>query len=385
MSSHERRFDGLRVDQVGSLLRPDRLKDAFAQAARGQITAEERRAAEDDSIRECVTRQESIGLPIITDGEFRRTVFMESFADVVGFEQWRSGWTSLIATLGEERERQEDKRSDRGLDPVLVVREPATERLRLARNRPLEDWQFVADGATDPSRVSVTLIGPDRISQGFDLDASRELYSSTEEFVTDVVDVEKQIVGGLVEAGCEYVHIDEPGFTAYVDPPSLQAMAEHGEDPATALDRSIRANNALVDAFPDTTFGVHVCRGNRQSHWHREGHYDAIAEQLFSGLRCQRLLLEYDTERAGSFEPLRFVPAGTVAVLGLISTKTPRIETVEELLRRIDEATDHIPLEQIALSPQCGFASVIGGNLLSHDDQWRKLEVMLETAEKVWG
>lgn len=133
--------------------------------------------------------------------------------------------------------------------------------------------------------------------------------------------IETQIVDGLMQAGCEYVHIDEPGFTAYVDAASLETMAERGEDPAAVLERSICANNAVVDAFPNITFGVHLCRGNRQSHWHREGHYDAIAEQLFSGLTCQRLLLEYDSERAGSFEPLRFVPARTTAVLGLISTK----------------------------------------------------------------
>lgn len=385
MTPDERRFDRLRVDQVGSLLRPEGLKDAFGQAARGEISEVDRRAIEDESIRESVAAQESIGLPVITDGEFRRTVFMESFADVAGFEQWKSGWTSLISALGEEREVQQDKRSERGLDPVLVVREPATQRLRLDRNRLLEDWQFVAEVASDASRASVTLIGPDRISQGFDPDASRAFYESTEEFVDDVVEVEKQIVGGLVRAGCAYIHIDEPGFTAYVDPASLAAMAERGEDSQEVLARSIRANNAIFTAFPDTTFGVHLCRGNRQSHWHREGHYDAIAEQLFSGLRCQRLLLEYDTERAGSFAPLRFMPAGTTAVLGLISTKTARIETVDELVRRIEEATAHIPVEQIALSPQCGFASVIGGNLLSEDEQWRKFEVMLQVAQKVWG
>jgi 5-methyltetrahydropteroyltriglutamate--homocysteine methyltransferase len=151
------------------------------------------------------------------------------------------------------------------------------------------------------------------------------------------------------------------------------------------LARSISADNEIIAGFPGVTFGIHICRGNRQSMWHREGHYDAIAEQLFSGLDHQRLLLEYDTERAGSFAPLRFVPKGKVAVLGLITTKTGRVESVDELRRRIDEAARYLPIEQLALSAQCGFASSLRGNLLAEDEQFRKLDVMLETAAKVWG
>lgn len=151
------------------------------------------------------------------------------------------------------------------------------------------------------------------------------------------------------------------------------------------MERSIRADNEIIDSCPGVTFGIHICRGNRQSMWHREGHYDAIAEKLFSGLNHQRLLLEYDTDRAGTFEPLRFVPKGKIAVLGLITTKLGRVETVDELRRRIDEAARYLPVEQLALSPQCGFASSLRGNLLSEDEQFRKLDVMLETARKVWA
>jgi len=150
------------------------------------------------------------------------------------------------------------------------------------------------------------------------------------------------------------------------------------------MERSIKADNEVIANFPGVTFGIHICRGNRQSMWHREGTYDAIAEKLFNGLNHQRLLLEYDTERAGSFEPLRFVPKGKIAVLGLITTKVGRVETVDELRRRIDEASRYLPIEQLALSPQCGFASSISGNLLSEDEQFRKFDVMLETAAKVW-
>jgi 5-methyltetrahydropteroyltriglutamate--homocysteine methyltransferase len=162
-------------------------------------------------------------------------------------------------------------------------------------------------------------------------------------------------------------------------------MRARGEDPEQNIERSIRADNQVIADFPDITFGIHLCRGNRQSLWHREGSYDAIAEKLFNGLSHPRLLLEYDTERAGSFEPLRFVPKGKIVVLGLITTKVGRIETVDELRRRIDEAAHYIPIEQLALSPQCGFASSIMGNLLSEDEQFRKLEVMVETAARVWG
>jgi 5-methyltetrahydropteroyltriglutamate--homocysteine methyltransferase len=193
------------------------------------------------------------------------------------------------------------------------------------------------------------------------------------------------MIGELALAGCRYLGIDGPGYTAYVDPDSLAALRARGEDPLATMERSIRADNEVVANFRTMTFGIHICRGNRQSMWHREGKYDAIAEKLFSGLNHQRLLLEYDTERAGGFEPLRFVPKGKIAVLGLITTKVGRVETVDELRRRIDDAARFLPLEQLALSPQCGFASSIRGNLLTEDEQFRKIDVMLETAEKVWG
>jgi 5-methyltetrahydropteroyltriglutamate--homocysteine methyltransferase len=169
-----------------------------------------------------------------------------------------------------------------------------------------------------------------------------------------------------------------------VDPDSLAAIRARGEDPMAVMERSIEADNQVIAEHPGVTFGIHICRGNRQSMWHREGHYDAIAEKLFAGLQHQRLLLEYDTERAGSFEPLRFVPKGKIAVLGLITTKVGRVESVDELWRRIDEAARYLSLEQLAISPQCGFASSLRGNLLTEDEQFRKLDVMLEVARRVW-
>jgi 5-methyltetrahydropteroyltriglutamate--homocysteine methyltransferase len=299
---------------------------------------------------------------------------------VAGVEEWQTGvktYHSILARADTE------SKTERGQDPILLNRKPVTEKLRLVRNRLLEDYRFAQSQTSRP--VKVTLIGPDRITQCFDSESSRSVYPAIDEFVSDVVTVERQMLGQLMEAGCRYVGIDAPGYTAYVDGPSLAAMRARGEDPETNMERSIRADNEVIAGFPEMTFGIHLCRGNRQSMWHREGSYDAIAEQLFNGLKHPRLLLEYDTERAGGFEPLRFVPKGKTVVLGLITTKIGRVETVDELRRRIDEASRYIPIEQLALSPQCGFASSIMGNLLSEDQQFRKLDVMLETAVKVWG
>jgi 5-methyltetrahydropteroyltriglutamate--homocysteine methyltransferase len=247
----------------------------------------------------------------------------------------------------------------------------------------LEEFSFSGSVATRP--VKVTLIGPDRIIQRFEYENSREIYPDLDQFVADVVAIERQMIQQLIDAGCRYVQIDAPSYTAYVDPPSLEQMRARGEDPAQNMERSIAADNAVIAGLENVALGIHLCRGNQRSMWHRQGTYDAIAEKLFGNLGHKRFLLEYDSERAGGFEPLRFVPKDKVVVLGLVSTKIAQVETREQLLRRIDEATRFLPLEQLALSPQCGFASDIVGNLLSEDDQWRKLEVIQQVAAEVWG
>lgn len=379
----------MRVDQVGSLLRPATLKETFVKHEQGLINDEALIQAQDAAIRRVIAQQEAHHLPIITDGEYRRINFMASFADVAGYELWKSLWQPLPSTEEQaqlhqtELQREREHIGGRGQDPVHSVRQPATQRLVLLRNRPLEEYQFSRQLTAQP--VKITMIGPDRIMQRFAYEQSREYYSSIDEFIADVIAIERQIITGLVEAGCRYIQIDEPGYTAYVDEREQSEMRERGEDPSANMECSIAANNAIIAGFSGVTFGVHICRGNRRSYWMREGGYDAIAERLFNSLNYHRILLEYDTERAGSFEPLRFVPKDKVIVLGLITTKTGRIETVDELTRRIEEATRYISIDQLSLSPQCGFASEIGGNLLSEDDQWRKLDVMLETAARVWA
>jgi len=314
----------------------------------------------------------------------RRLNFQDSFgAAVEGFDASSSTVNAYSRRVegGTALRRWEVPVQEKGT--AISHRRPVTSRLRLKRNVPLEEYKFVAGVATKPAKVS--LIGPDRISQRFDHQNSKTIYSDVDAFMADVVAIEREIITSVVEAGCRYVHIDAPGYTAYVDGPSTDQMRGRGEDPDRNFARSLKADAAVIADFPGVTFGIHLCRGNQRSMWHREGSYDAIAERLFTELPHHRFLLEYDSPRAGSFAPLRFLPKGKIAVLGLVSTKVPELETVEALKRRIGEAAKVVPLEQLAISPQCGFASDVVGNLINADDQKRKLEIVVETARQVWG
>ena len=384
----------LRIDHNGSLIRPLPVLDALDRHAHGRASDAELRAAQDDAIRAVIRKQEEIGLPVVSDGEFRRRNFQESFAKAV------SGYDvpAQVATLTDWREPNRPlHRTEQNFDaagPAITTRRPVIERLRLKHNVILEEYRLASAVATQP--VKVSLIGPDRIAQRFAWEKSQAVYRDIDEFIADVVAIERQMIKELVDAGCRYVHIDAPGFTAYVDQISLDRMRARGEDPEKNLARGIAAENAVIAGFDGVTFGLHICRGNPRGidpatgkimpQWHREGHYDDIAERLFGSLKHHRLLLEYDSERAGDFAPLRFVPKDKIAVLGLVTTKSAELETKDGLKRRIEDATRSLPLEQLALSPQCGFNS--GGDRgiqLSEDEQWRKFERIRETAEEVWG
>lgn len=376
----------IRSDVVGSLLRPPHLKQARLDFDAGKIAAGEMRRIEDQAIRQAVALQEAIGLEVVTDGEFRRLNFQDSFGEsVAGFDAARADIGFYEKRVEGSKPLQRWQIPDGGETKGTAVsqRRPVVERLRLVRNVPVEEYRFVSRVAQRPAKV--TLIGPDRICQRFDYRNSASVYPAVDDFVADVVSIEREIVRSLAEAGCRYVQIDAPGYTAYVDPPSLEAMRARGEDPTENFTRSLEADNAVLGGFEAITFGIHLCRGNQRSMWHREGTYDAIAERLLTELKHDRFLLEYDSPRAGGFAPLRFVPKGKVVVLGLVSTKVPQIERIDDLKKRIDEAGKYIPLEQLAISPQCGFASDVVGNLISEDDQKRKLEVVMETARQVWG
>ena len=382
----------LRIDHIGSLVRPAKLKEAFARHDRKQASFEESRQAQDDAIRGVIHEQEEHGLPVVTDGEFRRHNFQESFSEcVTGFDVPQD-----VSRYYEKRNVNENplERAEQNFDeagPAIVTRRAAVERLKLIRNLPLEEFRFAQSVATAP--VKVTVLGPDRIAQRFKWETSLSVYKGLDEFVEDVVQIERQIIAELVNAGCKYIQIDAPGYTAYVDKISLERMRRRGEDPERNFQRSIEADNALIEGFSGVTFGIHICRGNARTidpatgklvpQWHREGAYDAIAEKLFNTLKHQRILLEYDSERAGGFEPLRLVPKDKFIVLGLVSTKSSDMESIDELKQRIDQASEFLPLEQLALSPQCGFGG-IDSKVLSEDEMWKKLATIVETAEQIW-
>jgi 5-methyltetrahydropteroyltriglutamate--homocysteine methyltransferase len=369
------------------------LKNIFTRFDRGQASREELNKAQDQAIRDVIRKQETHGLPVVTDGEFRRHSFQESFSECVsGFEVPKN-----VSLYYDKRDLNENpfERAEQNFNeagPAIVTRRGAVERLKLIRNLPLEEYRYAQSVADVPAKVAV--LGPDRIAQRFKWEASQAVYKDLDDFVDHVVAIERHIIGDLVKAGCKYIQIDAPGYTAYVDKISLDRMRSRGEDPEKNLQRSITADNALIGGFPGVAFGIHICRGNARTidpktgklvpQWHREGSYDAIAEQLFNSLKHQRLLLEYDSERAGGFEPLRFVPKDKIVVLGLVSTKSSDMETVDDLKRRIDKAAKYLPIEQLALSPQCGFGG-IDSKVLSEQEMWRKLDLVTQTAVQVWG
>ena len=380
------------IDHIGSLVRPAPLKDVFARYDRGQASRQELAKAQDDAIRDVIQKQEAHGFPVVTDGEFRRHSFQESFSECVsGFDVPQN-----VSLYYEKRDLNETplERAEQNFEeagPAIITRRGAVERLKLVRNLPLEEFYFAHSVAKVPAKV--TVLGPDRIAQRFKWEASRNVYDGLGDFVDHVVQIERRIIADLVKAGCKYIQIDAPGYTAYVDKVSLERMRSRGENPERNFQRSIDADNALIKDFPGLTFGIHVCRGNARTidpktgklvpQWHREGSYDAIAEQLFTSLKHQRLLLEYDSDRAGSFEPLRFVPKDKIAVVGLVSTKNSDMETIDDLKRRIDQASHYLPLDQLALSPQCGFGG-IDSKVLSEEEMWKKLDTIIDTAKQIW-
>ena len=383
----------IRIDHIGSLVRPAKLKAVFARFDRGQADEQELRQAQDQAIRDIIAQQENHGYPVVTDGEFRRHSFQESFSEcVTGFDVPKN-----INLYYEKRDLNETplERAEQNFEeagPAIITRRGAVDRLQAVRNLPLEEFRFAQSVANVPAKV--TILGPDRIAQRFKWEGSLNVYKGLDDFVEHIVEIERQMIAQLIGAGCKYIQVDAPGYTAYVDKVSLERMRSRGEDPARNLQRSIDADNALIADFPDVTFGIHICRGNARTidpktgklvpQWHHEGSYDAIAEKLFSTLKHQRLLLEYDSDRAGGFEPLRLVPKDKIVVLGLVSTKNSDMESTDDLKRRIDQASKYLPLDQLALSPQCGFGG-IDSKVLSEAEMWAKLDTIVTTARQVWN
>ena len=390
------KLDEIRADHIGSLTRPQALLEARAKFGNREISEEQLHAVEDAEINAVIARQEKIGFPVVSDGEFSRSGFQDSFgAAVSGYdvpEDYSYYWTR--GGGGSPRSTRAE-RVESGLEipgAPVSTRGRVLERLKLVTNPILDEYRSAAKFAHRP--VKVTLISPDRVAQRFSHEKCRDVYDGLDDFTAHVAAIEHEMMQQVVDAGCPYIQIDAPGYTAYVDPPSMERMRTRGEDPDENLARGIRADNAVIEGFPGVTFGIHLCRGNSRTidsqtgkmlpQWHRVGHYDAIAERLYTGLNHKRFLLEYDSDRAGSFESLRFVPKGKIVVLGLVTTKSTDVESVDFLKRRIEEASQYIPVEQLALSPQCGFASGASATF-PEEIQWRKLEAIMETTAQVWG
>jgi len=361
-----------RADHVGSLLRPQRLKDARARLQRDEITKDELREVEDDAIREAVKKQEAIGLQSITDGEFRRTLFHIDFLQRLQGVAVSGG----IATKFHTREGEID------FAPPRVT---VTGKLRHVQDIQTADFQFLQSVATRTPKVTIpspTMVHFRGGRKGIDITA----YPDLDEFFEDLAQAYRDEVASLYNAGCRYIQFDDTNL-AYLCDPQLRAQAkERGDDPNDLPHAYAALINSVIDGRPaDLTVAVHLCRGNMQSAWVAEGGYEPVADALFNELHVDAYFLEYDDARSGTFEPLRFVPKDKVVVLGLLTTKVATLESVADITRRIEEATRYVPLERLCLSPQCGFASTVHGNQITETDQWSKLERILEVTRQLWG
>jgi 5-methyltetrahydropteroyltriglutamate--homocysteine methyltransferase len=358
----------LRSDTVGSLLRPTALVEAREALAAGRLGAAEFKRVEDRAVDEAVRLQEAAGLDVVTDGELRRYAFFGHLIDALdGFDKF-GGWA--IPFHDEAGGRLVFKR------PVVV------EKLRWRRSMCGEEFAYLRARATKPAKV--TLISAQQAAAYYDPEQSTGAYPTRDAYLADIVDITRREIEELVRLGCTYVQIDAPQYAALLDPELREGYRQRGSDPDRLIDACIEMDNAAIGRHPGVTFGLHICRGNNQSMFYASGGYEPIA-RVFTKSRFQRFLLEYDDERSGGFEPLRAMPEDRDVVLGLVTSKTPRLESVDELRRRIDEAARVMPLGRLALSPQCGFASTMEGNRLTPDDQRRKLERVAETARLVWG
>jgi 5-methyltetrahydropteroyltriglutamate--homocysteine methyltransferase len=372
-----------RADQVGSLLRPPELIQARTDFNHGKITAERLREVEDAAVLKALEMQQEVGIDIYSGGEYRR-----------------SGWSSVVREAIEGLVPDENPPTRRILNPWqgphgdmanastivgggLVV----GEKLRQTRRFTGEEAAFLKAHSPGPWKMTM----PGAVSAAGQLwkpGVTDTVYPTRTDFINELVGMLQREVDALLEDGCSYIQLDSLHYVERVADKTQRArMIEDGEDPDRYLDEIIAADNAVLDHARGrgATVGLHMCRGNNRSAWHAEGSYEPVAEKAFQQLNVDRFLLEYDTERAGGFEPLRFMPKDKMVVLGLISSKEPALEPIDDLRRRIDAAAKYVPIENLAISTQCGFASTMLGNLLTWDEQRRKLELVVETARKVWG
>ena len=360
-----------RADHVGSLLRPRHLKDALQHFQRNEITKDELRAVEDDAIREVVRQQEAVGLQSITDGEFRREFFHLDFLQRLQGVTTSAGVGAKFHT----------SKGDIDFAPPRVT---VTGKLRHVQDIQTADFQFLQSVATRTPKVSIpspTMVHFRGGRKGIDITA----YPDLDEFFEDLAEVYRDELASLYAAGCRYIQFDDTNLAYLCDAQQRAQVTERGDDPNELPHAYAALINSVIDGRPkDLTMAVHLCRGNMQSAWVAEGGYEPVADALFNELHVDAYFLEYDDQRSGGFEPLRFVPEDKVVVLGLMTTKVPAIEPVAALTRRIEEAARYVPLERLCLSPQCGFSSTVHGNEITEADQWGKLERLLDVVRQVW-
>ncbi len=363
-----------RADQVGSLLRPAELLAARERHANGEIDDAALHAAENAAIADAVKKQEAVGLPVIMDGEFRRENFWIDF--IRGIEGLEIAGADDVASFSN---------SPAGATRYAPKWARATSKIRPGRVQMKDDYEYMA-GLTDHT-VKITVPSPTRahVLSG-DKAADPAVYSNMDDYWDDLAGVYRAEIAGLEALGCRYIQIDEPYFSSFIDEKQRAHLETiHGPtDPVIARYVDV-LNECVRDRGPDTNVALHICRGNARSTWFASGGYGAIADSVLARIKVDSLLLEYDDERSGDFTPLAKVKPDVTVVLGLVTTKSGDMETLDGLRARIDEATQYVPQERLAVSPQCGFASIAQGNLLSEDDEWRKLALVVETAQAVWG
>ena len=356
-----------RSDVVGSLLRPQYLKEVRQQHESGGLDDAAFKKIEDRAVDEAVALQTRLGLDVVTDGELRRYAFYGHLIDAVeGFDKL-GGWA--IPFRNEAGEKIVQPR------PVVVS--------RLRRKRPLCAEEFTYLRARTDRPAKVTMISAQQAAAYYDPEKSASAYSTIEAYLADIVDIMKDEVAELTRLGCRYIQIDSPQYAALLDPDIRDGYRKRGNDPDRLIDLAVEMDNAVIGNHPGVVFGLHLCRGNNQSRFYASGDYAPIA-RVFRNSRFDRFLLEFDDERSGGFEPLGTVPDDRVVVLGLVSTKRPRLEDKQELRRRIDAASQFVSRDRLALSPQCGFASTIEGNEVTGQDQEAKLRLVVELAREAW-
>jgi 5-methyltetrahydropteroyltriglutamate--homocysteine methyltransferase len=353
---------------IGSLLRPAYLLEARERLEAETLDQAEFKAIEDRAVDEAIALQEAAGLDVVTDGELRRYAFFGHLIDALeGFDK-EGGWAVPF-------------RDDHG-NQLVLKRPVVVDRLKWRRQMTVEEFTYLRGRTT--RTIKVTLVSAQQAAAYYDPEKSVDAYPTRDAYLADLVDFTRREIEELRRLGCEYVQIDAPQYAALLDESIREGYRQRGSDPDRMLDACIELDNAIIDGHKGMTFGIHICRGNYRSMFYASGGYDRIAEQIFGRTYFNRFLLEYDDERSGTFQPLEHVPDDRIVVLGLVSSKRPRLERPDELRARIDEAARVVPLDRLALSPQCGFASTCEGNQLSEADQRSKLELVGETARRVW-